>query len=160
MAGSGVMLREVCTYWRPTVSGPDGVAIKIPRGSLCGPAAVAQIGASIIGAEVVEVFGVVLCDARNAPIGWVEVSRGTVNTTLVDPGAVVRPAVLIGAAALACVHNHPSGDPAPSPEDAEVTRRVQAAAAVFGLTVLDHVVIGGEGRFYSFRDSGACGPWA
>ena len=160
MAAPGVLLREVCTYYRPTVAGPDGLSVRIPRGPLTGPAAVAKIGADLIGSEVVEVFGVVICDGRNVPIGWSEVSRGTVNATMVDPAAVVRPAVLIGACAIACVHNHPSGDPAPSPEDVAVTRRVREAAELFGLSLLDHVVVGAEGRFYSFRDSGACGAWS
>jgi DNA repair protein RadC len=58
------------------------------------------------------------------------------------------------AAAVVFVHNHPSGDPAPSQEDIEITRRLKETGEMLGIRVLDHVVLGDEGRFFSFSDRG------
>lgn len=81
------------------------------------------------------------------------VSTGSLTASLVHPREVFQGVIASGAAAMVCVHNHPSGDPAPSPEDIEITRRLKQCAEVFGVRFLDHVVIG-DGRYYSFSDRG------
>ncbi|MCZ6596360.1 MAG: DNA repair protein RadC [Planctomycetota bacterium] len=79
------------------------------------------------------------------------VSEGTLTTSLVHPREVFRPAVRESAAALIVVHNHPSGDPEPSAEDLEVTRRLIQSGKLIGIPLLDHVVVG-DGRFVSLRE--------
>jgi DNA repair protein RadC len=84
-----------------------------------------------------------------------EVSVGHQSASLVHPREVFGPAVREGAAVVLLVHNHPSGDPAPSAEDRELTRRLKSCGELLGMNVLDHVIVGnGTGRWCSFRDVG------
>ena len=78
---------------------------------------------------------------------------GTLNTSIVEPREVFREAALGGAAAILAFHNHPSGDPTPSPEDVELTRRLVAAGALMGIDVVDHIVLG-DARYCSFKELG------
>ncbi len=100
-----------------------------------------------------EVFFALLLDRRHRLIGEVEVSRGSLNQSLVHPREVFAPALRESAAAILVLHNHPSGDPRPSREDHEVTRRLARAGELLGVRLLDHVVIGAEG-YASFARSG------
>jgi DNA repair protein RadC len=100
-----------------------------------------------------EVFVVLLLDSRHRLIGEVEVSRGSLNQSLVHPREVFAPALRESAAAILVLHNHPSGDPQPSREDHEVTRRLVRAGEILGIRVVDHLVIGGE-QFTSFARTG------
>ena len=100
-----------------------------------------------------EVFFALLLDSRQRLIGEVEVSRGSLNQSLVHPRVVYAPALRESAAAILVLHNHPSGDPMPSREDHEVTRRLARAGEILGIRLLDHVVIGAEG-YTSFARSG------
>lgn len=100
-----------------------------------------------------EHFRVVMLDVKNKVLGTEEISIGSLNTSLVHPREVFRPAVLKSCAGIILVHNHPSGDPTPSGEDLEVTRRLCDAGKLMGIEVLDHVVIG-DGKFFSFREKG------
>jgi DNA repair protein RadC len=100
-----------------------------------------------------EHFVVLLLDGRHRVVRECEVSQGTLTASLVHPREVFRTAVREASAAIVLVHNHPSGDPSPSPEDREVTRRLVRAGEILGIRVLDHVVIAEHG-FYSFRESG------
>ncbi len=100
-----------------------------------------------------EHFRVVMLDVKNRVLGTEEISIGSLNTSLVHPREVFRPAVLKSCAGIIVVHNHPSGDPTPSTEDLEVTRRLCEAGELMGIKVLDHVVIG-DGKFFSFREKG------
>ncbi|MFI5316785.1 MAG: DNA repair protein RadC [Myxococcota bacterium] len=100
-----------------------------------------------------EVFVVLLLDSRHRLIGEVEVSRGSLNQSLVHPREVFAPALRESAAAILVVHNHPSGDPQPSREDHEVTQRLVRAGEILGIRVVDHLVIGGL-DFTSFARTG------
>lgn len=100
-----------------------------------------------------EVFFVLLLDSRHRLISEVEVSRGSLNQSLVHPREVFAPALRESAAAILVLHNHPSGDPLPSREDHDVTRRLARAGEILGIQLLDHVVIGAEG-YTSFARSG------
>jgi DNA repair protein RadC len=100
-----------------------------------------------------EHFRVVMLDVKNKVLGMEEVSIGSLNTSLVHPREVFRPAVIKSCAGIILIHNHPSGDPTPSPEDLEVTRRLCEAGRLMGIEVLDHVVIG-DRQFFSFREKG------
>ncbi len=103
---------------------------------------------------------VVLClNAVNEVICLDRVSTGGVGSTTVDPAEIIRTALLVAARALIVCHNHPSGSIEPSADDREVTQRVGDAAALFHLALLDHVIVGTEGRYYSFAEAG-CLPKA
>ncbi len=100
-----------------------------------------------------EVFYVLLLDSRHRVLRSVEVSRGSLNQSLVHPREVFAPAIRESAAAILVVHNHPSGDPTPSREDREVTTRLVEAGDLLGVPLLDHVVVAGK-DFQSFADRG------
>lgn len=100
-----------------------------------------------------EVFVVIFLTARNKVIKERALFEGTLTESLVSPREVIKEALNEAAAALIFVHNHPSHDPSPSAEDRQVTRRLQEACRAVGLTVHDHIIIGGE-RYFSFADEG------
>lgn len=100
-----------------------------------------------------EHFFVLLLDGRHRILGEEVISLGTLTASLVHPREVFRPALRASAAALILVHNHPSGDPEPSPEDRTVTERLGRAGELLGVPVLDHVVVAERG-FRSLRDEG------
>ena len=100
-----------------------------------------------------ERFGVVLMDAKRRLLRTEILSVGTLDASLAHPREVFRPAVLASAASLALFHNHPSGDPLPSPDDLRLTSQLAAAGAVMGIDVVDHVILG-DGRWFSFRVEG------
>ena len=78
---------------------------------------------------------------------------GSLNSSIVHPREIFREAVKRSAASIICAHNHPSGNPAPSPEDIEVTKRLSEAGALMGIEVLDHVIIG-DHQFISLKEKG------
>lgn len=100
-----------------------------------------------------EIFYVVLLTNKNRKIREVKISEGSLTASLVHPREVFNPVVRESAAGVIFVHNHPSGDPAPSPEDMELTRRLKEVGELMGVRVLDHVVIGHD-RYFSFNDRG------
>ena len=106
-----------------------------------------------LGREMRELFYVVLLNNKNRKIREVKISEGSLTASLVHPREVFNPVIRESAAAVIFVHNHPSGDPAPSPEDVDITRRLKEVGDVMGVRVLDHVVIGHD-RFFSFNDKG------
>jgi DNA repair protein RadC len=81
------------------------------------------------------------------------VSIGCLDSTVVHPREVFREAAAASAAAIVLFHNHPSGDPAPSPDDVALTARMVTAGAIMGIDVLDHVILADQ-RYFSFAESG------
>jgi DNA repair protein RadC len=100
-----------------------------------------------------EHFVLLALNNKNRVNGFKLISTGSLTASLVHPREVWRAALHLCAAAVVFVHNHPSGDPAPSPEDIDITRRLKETADVLGIRVLDHVVLGQE-QFFSFSDRG------
>lgn len=100
-----------------------------------------------------EELRVMLLDTRNRVLDVVTVYRGSLNTSQVRVGELFKAAVRQNAAALIVVHNHPSGDPAPSPDDIALTRAIVQAGRLLDTEVLDHLVIG-QGRFVSLKERG------
>lgn len=108
----------------------------------------------------VEKFWVLSLNRKNRLLRQHEATSGTASSSLVHPREVFREAIRHGASAVICLHNHPSGDPAPSAADIQVTRQLRDAARAVDIDLLDHVIIGrravdpaGQG-YYSFRDAG------
>jgi DNA repair protein RadC len=102
-----------------------------------------------------EHFCVILLNRRNRPIRNVELTRGSVSASVVDPKDVVREGLLAAASAILLVHNHPSGDADPSPEDIRITAEVDTVCRAVGLELLDHVIVGRSlTSLFSFRDAG------
>ena len=123
---------------RPQVLGPqDAVAYLMPRYS----------------GRSVEHFGIVLLDTKHRVLRSAVLAVGTLNSSVVEPRDVFREAAIGGAAAIVVFHNHPSGDPTPSPEDTELTRRLAAAGVLMGIDVVDHVILG-DVRYWSFKEAG------
>jgi len=103
-----------------------------------------------------EVFKIVLLDAKHTIIRDATVSEGSLTLSIVHPREVFNLAVRESAAAVILLHNHPSGDPQPSPEDRALTARLVAAGDLLGIRVLDHLVTGDK-RYISFADQGWLG---
>jgi DNA repair protein RadC len=100
-----------------------------------------------------EQLRVLLLDTKNHVLGIVEVYRGSVNMSQVRVGEVFKAAIRRNATAVIVVHNHPSGDPTPSPEDVTVTRAFVQAGKLVDVDVFDHVIIG-QGRWVSLKERG------
>jgi DNA repair protein RadC len=112
------------------------------RAVISAPADVyALVGPRIAGLQQ-EIFLVIGLDVRNGLLDITEVARGTVAGVEVHPREVFRPLIKCAAAGGVLVHNHPTGDPTPSHEDLELTRRLREVGLLLGIPVIDHVVIG------------------
>jgi DNA repair protein RadC len=120
------------------------------RAPLHSPEDAAQFLLPMFGSALVERLGVVLLDGRHRFLQVHVVSEGTVDRAAALLRDVFREAIAAGAAAVVVFHNHPSGDPAPSPEDAVLTRRLAEAGRLVGIDVLDHLVLA-DGRYCSLR---------
>lgn len=109
--------------------------------------------------EPVEVFAVACLSTKLRLLAWHVLSRGTRASTPVSmPDVFVPACVTPGTTGLIAVHNHPSGDPAPSQDDARLTVRLCQAADVLDIGLLDHLIVGDAERYYSFRESGELKP--
>ena len=100
-----------------------------------------------------ETFIVVHLDNKNRMVGMTTCSIGSMSASIVHPREVFRPAIANLTAGIICLHNHPSGDPGPSREDIEITRRLSEVGKLIGISVLDHIIVGNQ-RYYSFADEG------
>ena len=100
-----------------------------------------------------ECFMAIYLDAKNRVIADETLFTGTVTASAVYPREVVSAALAHGAAAVIFAHNHPSGDPSPSPDDMNITRKLVQACRLMGITVHEHVIVGSQG-YYSFADHG------
>ena len=112
---------------------------------------------AIMGPEyetaAVETAMMLALDTKNKVIGVFTISTGSLNASIICTRDVFQRAILVNAASVILVHNHPSGDPTPSPEDVALTKKLVEAGRVMDITVLDHVIVG-EGRFVSLRERG------
>jgi len=104
-----------------------------------------------------EELRVLALDARQRPLSRFVSAVGAVNVVHVSPRDIFRRALREGAVSLIVAHNHPSGDPSPSPEDVELTRRLRAAGDLVGVPLLDHIIVADEG-YYSFTEGRVLRP--
>ncbi len=100
-----------------------------------------------------EHFVCLFLNTKNQVIAQHTIFIGSLNSSIVHPREVFKEAIRRSSASIICLHNHPSGDPTPSKEDIEVTKRLISAGQIIGIDLLDHVVIG-DGRFCSLREKG------
>ena len=114
---------------------------------------VASIMEPIVSLLAEERFYVLLLNTKNRVNGIHEVSVGSLNVTVVHPREIFKAAILSNSAAVILVHNHPSGDPTPSPEDCRLTEQIAKAGKVLDIPVLDHVIMG-DHRYTSLKEKG------
>lgn len=124
-----------------------------PRPVVDGARAAAGLVPPEVRAARKEHFLVLCLNARRQMVRLETVSVGTLSASLVHPREVFTPAIAHGAAAVVVAHNHPSGDPSPSAEDREATRRLSRAGELLGIPLADHVIVA-ESSYFSFRESG------
>ncbi|EPR44767.1 DNA repair protein RadC [Desulfovibrio sp. X2] len=118
-----------------------------------GPENVAELAKARLGPYRREEFWVALVDNKNRLLAWERASQGTVDQTIVYPREVFSRALELKASGMVLVHNHPGGDPRPSAQDVELTRRMVRAATDLGMRVLDHIIVT-DHAFYSFQQEG------
>lgn len=135
------LVREI-----PVSSMPEPQPLRSPR------QAYGLVRADMEDLEV-ESFQIIALNAQHCAIGRVEVSRGIVNSSLVHPREVFRVAIALSSVALILIHNHPSGDATPSPDDRAVTDQLIAAGRLLDIPVHDHIIVG-RGRYTSFAEAG------
>lgn len=128
-------------------------SVDIPVKRVSDPLAVYEIGSRLIGHEDREHLLLLCLTTKNIITAINTVSIGTLDCSLVHPREVFKPAILSNASAVVLIHNHPSGDPEPSPDDIEITKRLVATGEILGIPVMDHVIVG-NGTFVSFERRG------
>lgn len=131
------------------------VALAAPeeRPQVKSPADAAQLLSDMARLEQEE-MRTLLLDTKNRVLGRARVYQGSVHTTVVRIAELFRDAVRQNATGILLAHNHPSGDPTPSPEDAAITREIVKAGQLLDIDVIDHLVIGAQGRFVSLKERG------
>ena len=143
-------VRELVVSYRPTT-----VEAPAPAGELAsGPQDAVRIFTALFHEEAVEVFGVLCLTTKQRVIGYGEIGRGAIAYVSVSPREVFQVALLANATAVVLGHNHPSGSPLPSPEDGELTRSMACAGRTMNVEVLDHIIVGHDGQYYSFKEAG------
>jgi len=150
--GFGPALESFWVLWRECQARLREAPIR-ERAVLASPQAVADLALARLGDCATEEFWVALVDNKNRLLAWERAARGTVDRATVYVREVLSLALESGASGLVLVHNHPGGDPRPSEQDRELTRRLARAAGDLGLRVLDHIVVA-EDRFFSFQSEG------
>ncbi len=128
-----------------------GARRRVPE-KITSPAQAAAYFRRRIHNDAREHFVAIYLDGRHRAIADAVVSIGTATASLVHPREVFQPAIAVGACALLIGHNHPSGDPTPSSEDLDVTRRLAEAGRLLGVTLLDHIVWSRDGGFRAIRE--------
>lgn len=126
----------------------------LPLEPLQAPRDAARIFVSLLQDEVVEVGGLLCLSTRHHVLAYHELSRGTVDATIMHPREIFKAALLTNATFLVLGHNHPSGDVTPSPDDVAITVRIAAAGVLMGIELSDHVIVSADGTYLSFKESG------
>lgn len=103
--------------------------------------------------EAEEVLVLLSLDTRNKVIGMFEVSRGSINSSIVHPREILKRALLSNSSNIVIAHNHPSGDVTPSREDIDITRRIKECCNIIGIPLLDHIIVG-ENSYTSLKEKG------
>lgn len=147
-------------YNKPPAKRVNLVTIKLVReGSILyetrnidSPGAAAELGRRFIENSDREEFIVCCLDTKNQPLSLSVVSIGSLNSAIVHPREVFKVAILSNASSIIAFHNHPSGDTEPSVEDISLTSRLAEAGKLIGIKLIDHIIIGSEGKYSSFKE--------
>ena len=123
------------------------------RPQIRAPADAANLVMTEMGVLEQEQLRVMLLDTKNRVLSTPTIYKGSLNTSMIRVGELFRDAIRANCASLIVVHNHPSGDPTPSPEDVAVTRQIVEAGKLLDIDVLDHLIIGRQ-RFVSLKERG------
>ena len=142
------LLAELATHYEVPRATALGDRLKVTR-----PADVAEYLGPEMRGLAQEQLRVVLLDTKNRVLATPLIYQGGLNSVVIRLGDVFREAVLGAAASVVAFHNHPSGDPTPSPDDVELTRRLRAAGTLMGVELVDHIVLG-EVEYCSFKEMG------
>ncbi|MGG0413520.1 JAB domain-containing protein [Peribacillus simplex] len=113
-----------------------------------------ELAAAQIANEDREVFLVMMLNTKNHVVGLHRAHVGSLNASVVHPRDVLKCAILNNAASLIVSHQHPSGDPTPSMEDIEVTKRLAEAGKIIGIEILDHLIVSHTGKYVSLKEKG------
>lgn len=113
-----------------------------PERTIRKPEDAAKLFRNFIGDYDREVFCLIGLNTKNEPTLLNKVSCGTLNASLVHPRETLKPLILSNSASFICCHNHPSGNPQPSAEDIQLTERLQDAATIIGIDLIDHIILG------------------
>ncbi|SIS01412.1 DNA repair protein RadC [Peribacillus simplex] len=113
-----------------------------------------ELAAAQIANEDREVFLVMMLNTKNHVVGLHRAHVGSLNASVVHPRDVLKCAILNNAASLIVSHQHPTGDPTPSMEDIEVTKRLAEAGKIIGIEVLDHLIVSHTGKYVSLKEKG------
>ena len=128
--------------------------IEYPDVNISVPQTVADLVARYIGTPDREMFIVLAVNVRNKITGIHTASVGSLDTSIVHPREVFKFAILANASSIIVAHNHPSGDTTPSSDDIELTKRLKQASEILAIDLLDHIVLGHDSEYLSFRDRG------
>lgn len=101
-----------------------------------------------------ETFKVLILNNSNKIIGYTTISEGGLTSTIVDVRTILQTALVCNATSIILSHNHPSGNPRPSFQDDNITRKIKDACGLMDIRVLDHIIVTPEGNFYSYCDEG------
>src|SRR5437763_13835154 len=150
-------VRELVCIFRPARD-HEGRIVQAVSIDLTDARAAVRVLGPFMADQAVETFGVACISAKYRLLAWHVLSRGTRGTTLISiPDVFVPACVTPRTVALLVAHNHPSGDPTPSPDDVALTVRLESAAAVLDFSLLDHLIVGEDQQYYSFRAAGRMG---
>lgn len=128
-------------------------SILYPNRKIRTPADAAILFRQFIGDCDRESFCILCLNTKNEPTAIHQVSVGTLNASLVHPREAFKLAILSNSASVIAAHNHPSGEPTPSPEDVELTQRLRDSGTLLGIDLLDHIILG-DGTFLSMKEQG------
>lgn len=128
--------------------------VHYPKGTVVNAKSLVSVFGEVVGELDREACWVVCLDTKNKLNSISQVSVGSLASSSAHPREVFKLAVLSNASGIIFLHNHPSGDPEPSPEDHAVTMKLRESANLLGIRFLDHIVLGSEGQYYSFADHG------
>lgn len=150
--GFGPALEAFWSLWREMWARVREAPVQ-ERTSLTSPQEVAELAMARLGNSPAEEFWMVAVDNKNRLMGWERISKGTVDQAPVYVREVLAAALKRQASGIILVHNHPGGDPKPSAQDVELTKRLVSSSRDLGIRVLDHLVVT-DGSYYSFQAEG------
>lgn len=122
---------------------------EIPKRKIISPKDIFELFKPLFDEEPVEIFVVIWLSSSNRIIGFETVSRGTLTSTIVDPRAVFKGAVVANASSIIVTHNHPSENPEPSQEDITITKKLSESGKLLEIQLYDHIIFAGN-EFTSF----------